>query len=112
MRAPPRSGGAPGRTRARASCSPARTRWTSPTRSRQLADAGLRRIDCEGGPGLVGSLLARGLVDEIRLSIAPLAVAGRAARVASGATALSPPAAFEVASLLVDDSTLLVRYVR
>jgi riboflavin biosynthesis pyrimidine reductase len=79
---------------------------------RQLADAGLRRIDCEGGPGLVGSLLARGLVDEIRLSIAPLAVAGRAARVASGATALSPPAAFEVASLLVDDSTLLVRYVR
>ena len=40
-------------------------------------------------------------------------MAGRAARVASGAGGpLSPPAAFEVASLLVDDSTLLVRYVR
>jgi riboflavin biosynthesis pyrimidine reductase len=78
----------------------------------RLADAGLRRIDCEGGPGLVGSLLARDLVDEIRLSIAPLAVAGRAARVASGSSALNPPAEFEVASLLVDDGTLLVRYLR
>lgn len=78
----------------------------------QLARYGMRRIDCEGGPGLVGALLARDLVDEIRLSVAPLAVAGRAARMARSTEALTPPADFELGSLLVDDGTLLVRYLR
>jgi riboflavin biosynthesis pyrimidine reductase len=79
----------------------------------QLAARGLRRIDCEGGPGLVGTLLACGLVDEIRLSYAPFAVAGGAARMARTDGALSPPARFDVGSLLVDDDgTLLVRYLR
>ncbi|MEJ2864896.1 dihydrofolate reductase family protein [Actinomycetospora flava] len=78
----------------------------------QLAARGLRRIDCEGGPGLVGTLLACDLVDEIRVSYAPFAVAGHAARMARSAEALSPPARFDVGSLLVDDGTLLVRYLR
>jgi riboflavin biosynthesis pyrimidine reductase len=79
----------------------------------RLAEAGYRRIDCEGGPGLVGTLLHDDLVDEVRLSIAPLAVAGKAGRVASSAEPLEAPRGFEVASLLVDDDgTLLVRYVR
>jgi 5-amino-6-(5-phosphoribosylamino)uracil reductase len=79
----------------------------------RLAEAGYRRIDCEGGPGLVGTLLRDDLVDEVRLSIAPLAVAGKAGRVASSAEPLEAPRGFEVASLLVDDDgTLLVRYVR
>jgi riboflavin biosynthesis pyrimidine reductase len=80
---------------------------------RRLADDGYRRIDCEGGPGLVGTLLAADLVDEMRLSIAPLAVAGRAGRVATSAEPLDAPRGFAVASLLVDDDgTLLIRYVR
>jgi riboflavin biosynthesis pyrimidine reductase len=83
-----------------------------PAAIRQLADDGYRRIDCEGGPGLVGTLLADDLVDEVRLSVAPLAVAGRAGRVASSAEPLEAPRGFTVASLLVDDGTLLVRYVR
>lgn len=79
----------------------------------RLADDGYRRIDCEGGPVLVGSLLRDDLVDEVRLSIAPMALAGHAARVASSAEPLEAPRGFEVASLLVDDDgTLLVRYVR
>ena len=80
---------------------------------RQLADDGYRRIDCEGGPGLVGTLLHADLVDEMRLTIAPLAVAGRAGRVATSADPLEAPRGFRVASLLVDDDgSLLIRYVR
>ncbi|WP_211190257.1 pyrimidine reductase family protein [Actinomycetospora sp. TBRC 11914] len=84
-----------------------------PTALARLAEDGFRRIDCEGGPGLVGTLLHDDLVDEVRLSIAPLAVAGKAGRVASSVEPLEAPRGFEVASLLVDeDGTLLVRYVR
>ena len=80
---------------------------------RRLAEDGYRRIDCEGGPGLVGTLLAADLVDEMRLTIAPLAVAGRAGRVATSTDPLDAPRGFTVASLLVDDDgTLLIRYVR
>lgn len=79
----------------------------------QLAARGLRRIDCEGGPGLVGSLLAADLVDEMRVSIVPLAVAGQAGRLATTSSPLDAPRGFSVDSLLVDDDgTLLVRYVR
>lgn len=78
----------------------------------RLAEDGYRRIDCEGGPGLVGTLLADDLVDEVRLSVAPLAVAGRAGRVARSDDPLDAPRGFDVASLLVDDGTLLLRYVR
>lgn len=84
-----------------------------PTALVRLAEDGYRRIDCEGGPGLVGTLLHDDLVDELRLSIAPVAVAGRASRVATSAEPLDVPRGFEVASLLVDDDgTLLVRYLR
>lgn len=80
---------------------------------RTLAADGMRRIDCEGGPGLVGSLLGADLVDEMRLSFVPLAVAGQAGRVASSPEGLNPPAGFTVASILVDDDgTILVRYLR
>ena len=80
---------------------------------RALADDGYRRIDCEGGPGLVGTLLQADLVDEVRLTIAPLAVAGPAARLATSADPLEAPRGFAVASLLVDDDgSLLIRYVR
>jgi riboflavin biosynthesis pyrimidine reductase len=84
-----------------------------PTAVQALADDGYRRIDCEGGPGLVGTLLADDLVDEVRLTFAPLAVAGRAGRVATTEDPLDAPRGFTVSSLLVDeDGSLLVRYVR
>ena len=83
-----------------------------PVAMRRLAESGFRRIDCEGGPGLVGSLLADDLVDEIRLSVAPVAVAGPVGRMATGPEPLTPPRGFGLASVLVEDGTLLLRYRR
>ncbi|MCD2185774.1 dihydrofolate reductase family protein [Actinomycetospora soli] len=79
---------------------------------RQLAGRGLRSIDCEGGPGLTGKLLDADLVDEMRISFVPTAVAGQAGRVARTDAPLDEPRGFTVDSLLVEDSTLLVRYLR
>ena len=39
----------------------------------RLAPAGLRRLVCEGGPGLVSTLTAGGVVDEVDLSLSPAA---------------------------------------
>lgn len=78
----------------------------------RLASGGLRRVDCEGGPGLVGSLLAADAVDELRVNMVPLAVAGRASRAATTPERLPAPAGFELASVVVEDSTLLLRHVR
>ncbi len=44
----------------------------------ELAKRGLLDILCEGGPGLAGSLLGDGLIDRVRLFVAPLIV-GRGA---------------------------------
>ncbi|OIV38013.1 hypothetical protein BIV57_08025 [Mangrovactinospora gilvigrisea] len=75
-----------------------------------LRERGLARVDCEGGPHLFGSLLEAGLVDELRLTIAPLLISGRAGRIAVGATALDP-AALTLASALAEGDTLLLRYL-
>lgn len=74
-----------------------------------LVERGLGRIDCEGGPHLFGSLLAAGLVDELRLTVSPLLVAGAAGRIATGVGI--EPAALELASVLADGDTLLLRYL-
>ena len=73
-----------------------------------LAERGLRRIDCEGGPHLFASLLAADMVDELRLTVSPMLVAGDARRVAMG-DAIDPKR-LELLSALVDDSSLLLRY--
>jgi riboflavin biosynthesis pyrimidine reductase len=75
----------------------------------RLADRGLGRIHCEGGPTLFGSLLAAGAVDELRLTISPMLVAGAAGRIATGAPI--DPAALTMDSVLAEGDTLLVRYL-
>ena len=50
---------------------------------RHLAGLGLRRVLCEGGPRLNGTLLAEHLVDEVFVTIAPVAVGGDAPRIAA-----------------------------
>lgn len=74
-----------------------------------LAQRGLTRIDCEGGPRLVGSLLAADVVDEIRLTISPMLISGTADRLATGTQI--HPAALTLASVLTQDDTLLLRYL-
>lgn len=74
-----------------------------------LAQRGLTRIDCEGGPHLLGALLEAGLVDELRLTLSPVLVSGTADRIAVGASI--DPARLRLASVLTEADTLLLRYL-
>ncbi|GIT80374.1 hypothetical protein LLS1_20430 [Leifsonia sp. LS1] len=76
-----------------------------------LADRGLARIHCEGGPHLFADLIAAGVVDELCLTVSPLLVAGTASRIAAGATP-DVPLELGLAHVLHADGTLLLRYVR
>ncbi|GAA2355034.1 dihydrofolate reductase family protein [Saccharopolyspora halophila] len=76
---------------------------------RELAERGMRRIDCEGGPHLFGGLIEAGLVDELRLTVSPLLVSGAASRIAAG-TPLDP-VGIELATVLAEDGVLLLRYL-
>jgi riboflavin biosynthesis pyrimidine reductase len=78
---------------------------------RELAARGLGRVLTEGGPRLLGSFVAAGVVDELCLSLAPLLVAGDAPRIAFGAEP-SAPARFRLRSVLEEDGFLFTRYVR
>lgn len=51
-----------------------------------LAQRGLPRILCEGGPSLMGTFLAAGLLDEMCLTSAPVLVGGDGPRITAGAT--------------------------
>ena len=74
-----------------------------------LVAEGLGRIDCEGGPRLFGSLIEEGLVDEFRLTVAPFLVAGTSTRASLGAAV--DPAELELASVLTDGASVLLRYL-
>ncbi len=72
-----------------------------------LEDRGHRQILTEGGPHLLGSMLAAGVVDELALSWAPTIVAGSQPRIIQGedlAVRLSP------LLLMEQDGTLLGRW--
>jgi len=64
-----------------------------------------RVVQCEGGPGLNGSLFTRDLVDEINVTTSPLVAGGDGARLATGAAAESHP--FALHQLLIDDESFL-----
>lgn len=75
-----------------------------------LAERGLGRIHCEGGPALLGALLAEDAVDELCLTLSPSLEAGGAGRIARGEL----PEAREqrLAHVLASGDTLLLRYLR
>lgn len=74
----------------------------------RLAGAGLGRLVCEGGPGLVSVLAAGGAVDEVDLSISPLLSGGGRP---PGGPSLPDPAAFVLRHVLTDGAFLFNRYV-
>ncbi|SED49243.1 Pyrimidine reductase, riboflavin biosynthesis [Amycolatopsis tolypomycina] len=74
-----------------------------------LVAEGLGRIDCEGGPRLFGSLIEAGMVDEFRLTVAPFLVAGATGRASLGEAV--DPAELELASVLTDGASVLLRYL-
>jgi len=76
-----------------------------------LAERGLLRIDCEGGPRLFGELVAEDLVDQLCVTVAPLLAGGDAGRIAVGRPA-QRARAMDLASILVDDGFTMLRYRR
>src|SRR6478672_5774509 len=77
-----------------------------------LADRGLTRVLCEGGPQLHRDLLAADLVDEESLTLSPLMVGGQGMRSTRGA-ALPKPRGFTLHHLLFSpDETLFTHYRR
>jgi riboflavin biosynthesis pyrimidine reductase len=77
----------------------------------ELARRGLHRVLCEGGPRLTGELVAADAVDELCLTVAPLRVGGAADRIAVGARD-TPARPLQLADVLHEDGTLLLRYRR
>lgn len=76
----------------------------------ELADRGLTRVLCEGGPTLHGALVAQDLVDDLCLTIAPVLASGSAPRIAHGPEAVTHH--MKRAHVLDADGVLLTRWVR
>jgi riboflavin biosynthesis pyrimidine reductase len=76
----------------------------------QLADRGYRHVLCEGGPRLLGDLMAAGRLDELDLTVSPQLVAGPSARLLNGPMLPGGPR-LRLATLLEDDDFLFARYL-
>jgi riboflavin biosynthesis pyrimidine reductase len=74
-----------------------------------LAERGLRHVECEGGPHLLGWLVAAGLLDELCLTVAPVIAGGTAGRIVAG---LQTQVAdrLRLLHVLEDDGYLFLRY--
>jgi len=77
-----------------------------------LAERGHRRMLAEGGPSLLGQLLAAGLLDELCLTIGPMMAGPDASRIVTGGLSPEQPLLLDLAHVLADDSFLLCRYTR
>lgn len=75
----------------------------------RLGAAGI--ILCEGGPTLVGQLVAEHMVDELNLTVAPIMISGRSARVAHGPPA-EPPLDMRLDRAMFGDRSLFLRYLK
>jgi riboflavin biosynthesis pyrimidine reductase len=71
-----------------------------------LVARGHRRLLCEGGPTLLATVAAAGVLDELCLTIAPVLVSGPSRRVLEGPV-LDPPPKLALTQLLQDDDDLL-----
>lgn len=76
---------------------------------RLLADRGLTRVLCEGGPRLFGTLLDEGLVDELCLTLSPLMTGQVAPHIAEQMTPAAPRR-FDLEHVLEEDGFLFLRY--
>ena len=70
-----------------------------------------RVVLCEGGPSLMGELVAAGLVDELALTIAPMLAAGGSPRISHG-PAPDDPIEMRLDQVLYGDRSLFLRFVR
>ena len=72
-----------------------------------LAQRGLLRVLCEGGPTLLADLVCAGRLDELCVTLSPLLVGAAPGLLAR---TLGAPVDLRLVSLLEDDSVLLARY--
>jgi riboflavin biosynthesis pyrimidine reductase len=75
-----------------------------------LAERGLRRVLCEGGPSLLGRLEERELLDELCLTLSPNIIGGDAPRIVRSSA--ERPARTSLRHLLVDDDYIYTRWSR
>lgn len=76
-----------------------------------LAERGLLRVLCEGGPHLLAELGAADLVDELCLTLSPLAAGPGASRIVAGSAAPAPQE-FHLGHVLECKGSLFLRYLR
>jgi len=76
----------------------------------RLADRGLHRVLCEGGPALFGGLLGAGLVDELCLTVSPLLAGPGPARILGGPPLPAAPYGLDTQHVLEEDGALFLRY--
>jgi riboflavin biosynthesis pyrimidine reductase len=74
-----------------------------------LADRGLRRVNCEGGPHLLGQVAAAGLLDELTLTVSPTLAGPGAGRIIAGPA--FPADRMTLAQVLTEDGYLFCRYL-
>jgi len=74
-----------------------------------LAERGLRHVECEGGPHLLGWLIAAGLLDELCLTVAPVIAGGMAGRIVAGLESQVADR-LQLLQVLEDDGYLFLRY--
>lgn len=76
-----------------------------------LGELGHTRLLTEGGPRLLGQLVAAGVLDELCLAVSPTLTAGDAQRIAGGPS-VAIPQRFVLASVLEEEGFLFTRYQR
>ncbi len=76
-----------------------------------LRRRGFDVVLAEGGPGINGQLAARGLLDELCLTIGPLLAGGDSRRILAGVESFDPPIPMRLDRVLVADGELLCRYL-
>lgn len=76
-----------------------------------LARRGLRRLLTEGGPRLLGQLVAGDVLDELCFTLAPRITSGGASRIVDG-PGLDVPVDFRLDGVLEEDGFLFTRYRR
>jgi riboflavin biosynthesis pyrimidine reductase len=74
-----------------------------------LADRGLSRVNCEGGPHLLGQIAAAGLLDELTLTVSPILAGPGSGRIIAGPAFAA--SRVTLAQVLAEDGYLFCRYL-
>ena len=74
-----------------------------------LADRGLSRVNCEGGPHLLAQVAAAGLLDELTLTVSPTLAGPGAGRIVAGPAFAADR--MTLTQVLAEDGYLFCRYL-